>query len=311
MGLLHDGEWEPDATRDQYDHDSFDDRVVDDPDATYPAEPGRYHLYISRACPWAHRAALVRRLRGLQDVVSLDVVDPVRHDQGWEFAPGKDGCTPDSIHGHDRLYEVFQEAAPDYTGRVTVPVLYDREADTIVNEESADIARMLATEFDAFASGPELYPASLRGRIDDAIEDIHGSINTGVYRAGFADSQADYEDAVHELFDALERWDDHLATRRYAVDDRLTLADVFLFPTLYRFDAVYHTHFKCNVRRLVDFEHLWAYARRLFQRPEVGRTCNMDHVEQHYYRSHDDINPTGIVPVGPTADWDAPVGETR
>ncbi|QLD84166.1 glutathione S-transferase C-terminal domain-containing protein [Natronomonas halophila] len=311
MGLLHDGEWEPDATRDQYDHDTFDDRIKDFRGAEFPAEVGRYHLYISRACPWAHRVALTRRLLGLEDAISVDIVAPVRHDQGWEFAPEKANCTPDSVHGHDTLYEVFQEADPEYTGRVTVPVLYDRQTDIIVHEESAEIARMLATEFGHLASTPlNLYPESIRGRIDDAIEDIHTSINTGVYRAGFAESQAEYETAVRELFDALARWDETLATRRYVVGDRLTLADVFLFPTLYRFDAVYHTHFKCNVRRLVDFDHLWDYARDIYQTPGVSATCNMDHVKAHYYWSHDDINPTGFVPVGPELDWTVPHGRS-
>jgi putative glutathione S-transferase len=308
MGVLHDGVWEPDATRDQYEHDTFDDRVVDAADAAYPAESGRYRLYISRACPWAHRTALVRRVLGLEDAISVDIVDPVRHDQGWEFAPEKAGCTPDRIHGSDRLYEVFQAAAPEYTGRVTVPILYDEATDAIVNEESANIARLLATEFERFATSErDLYPESRQEVIDEAIDDIHASINTAVYRAGFADTQAAYETAVEELFEALARWDETLGTRRYVVGGQLTLADLFLFPTLYRFDAVYHTHFKCNRRRLVDFENLWAYARDIYQTEGVADTCNMNHVKAHYYRSHEDINPTGFVPVGPALDWDAPV----
>jgi len=307
MGVLLDGEWLPGANREEHDHEPFEGRIEADSDAQFPVGAGRYHLYVSRACPWAHRAALTRRLLGLEDVISLDVVDPVRHDRGWEFSPGKAGCTPDSIHGYDTLYEVFRHADPTYTGPVTVPVLYDREADTIVNEESADIARMLATEFEHHATTDhDLYPAAMRDEIDAAIEEIHGSINTGVYRAGFADSQADYEAAVVELFDALERWDERLADRRYVLGDQLTLADAFLFPTLYRFDAVYHTHFKCNVRRLVDFEHLWGYARELYQLPRVNATCNLEHTKDHYYRSHDHINPTGLVPAGPDVDWSAP-----
>lgn len=308
MGLLHDGVWEPDASRDQYVHDTFDDWVVDATDATYPAETGRYRLYLSRACPWAHRTALVRQILGLEDAIAVDIVDPVRHDQGWEFAPEKTGCTPDRVHGSDRLYEVFQAAAPEYTGRVTVPILYDERTDTIVHEESADIARMLATEFDRFATSEhDLYPEAQREPIDDAITDIHSSINTAVYRAGFADTQTAYETAVEDLFDAMVQWDETLGTRRYVVGDQLTLADLFLFPTLYRFDAVYHTHFMCNLRRLVDFENLWAYARDVYQLEGVADTCNMNHVKAHYYRSHDDINPTGFVPVGPELDWDAPV----
>ena len=307
MGVLHNGEWKPDAVRSQYDHDTFDDRIQNTAGAEFPVESGRYHLYISRACPWAHRAALTRRLLGLEEVVSVDVVDPVRHDQGWEFTPEKAGCTPDSINGYDRLYEVFRAAAPEYTGPVTVPVLYDTETMMIVHEESAEIARMLAAEFGAFATTDrELYPVSMRDRIDDAIDEIHASINAGVYRAGFADSQTEYETAVRELFEAMARWDDILADRRYVVGDQLTLADVFLFPTLYRFDAVYYTHFKCNTRRLVDFDQLWDYTRDIYQTPGVVETCNMDHVKAHYYRSHDDINPTGFVPVGPDVDWMAP-----
>jgi putative glutathione S-transferase len=237
----------------------------------------------------------------------MSVVDPVRHDQGWEFAPEKEGCTQDEVHRHDTLYKVFREADPDYTGRVTVPILVDRETDAIVHEESAAIARMLATEFDAHATASlDLYPDSMREQIDSAIDDIHRTINTGVYRAGFADSQAAYERAVTDLFDAMERWNDTLGTRRYVIGDQFTLADVFLFPTLYRFDAVYHTHFKCTRRRLVDFDHLWEYARDVYQTPGVAETCNMDHVKDHYYRSHTDINPTGFVPVGPEMDWDAP-----
>jgi putative glutathione S-transferase len=305
MGLLHDGEWEPDATRDQYDHDAFDAWIG--PEADFPAEAGRYHLYISRACPWAHRVALVRRLCGLEDAIGVDVVDPVRHDRGWEFTPEADGCTSESNYGFDTLYEVFRWAEPTYTGRVTVPILYDTETKTIVNEESADIARMLVTAFDAHATTDrELYPPERRDDIDAAIDDIHDSINTAVYRAGFADTQAAYEDAVWDLFDALERWDGRLADRRYAVGDRLTLADVFLFPTLYRFDAVYHTHFNCNRRRLVDFDHLWPYARDVYATPGVAATCEMSHVTAHYYRSHADLNPTGVVPVGPDVDWTAP-----
>lgn len=308
MGVLHEGVWEPDATRDQYEHDTFDDRVVDAADAAYPAESGRYRLYISRACPWAHRAALVRRMLGLEGAIPVDIVDPVRHEQGWEFAPEKGGCTPDRVHGSDRLYEVFQAAAPEYTGRVTVPILYDEKTDTIVNEESADIARMLVTEFERFATSErDLYPEAHREIIDEAIDDIHASINTAVYRAGFADTQAAYETATEELFEAMTRWDETLGTRRYVVGDRLTLADLFLFPTLYRFDAVYHTHFKCNRRRLVDFENLWGYARDIYQTEGVADTCNMNHVKAHYYRSHDDINPTGFVPVGPDLDWDVSV----
>lgn len=311
MGQLVDGEW-VDAPERGHDEQGFDDWITAEADAESPATDGRYHLYISRACPWAHRAALTRRLLGLTDAISLDIVDPVRHDDGWEFTHSKANCTPDSIHGFDYLRDVYTHADSNYTGRVTVPVLYDTHRDTIVNNESADIARMFATAFDASApDAPDLYPAAKQDEIDSIIDSIHSDINLGVYEAGFADSQSDYEQAVTRLFEALEQWDEVLGDRRFLVGDDLTLADVFLFPTLYRFDAVYHTHFKCNVRRLVDFEHLWDYARDIYQYADVAETCNMTHVKAHYYRSHEDLNPTGFVPVGPDSDWSAPHDRDR
>ena len=303
MGQLVDGQW-VEAPERGHDEQGFDDWITADGTSKYPETDDRYHLYISRACPWAHRAALTRRLLGLTDKISLDIVDPVRQDDGWEFTPSKNNCTPDSIHGFDYLREVYTHADPDYTGRVTVPVLYDTHHDTIVNNESADIARMLATAFDeAVPDAPNLYPVSQRDEIDSIIESIHTDINLGVYEAGFADSQSDYEEAVTTLFEALDQWDEVLGERRFLVGDSLTLADVFFFPTLYRFDAVYHTHFKCNIRRLVEFEHLWDYARDIYQHSGVAETCNMAQVKAHYYRSHEDLNPTGFVPVGPESEW--------
>jgi len=314
MGKLVDGDWVAKPVR-GHDDQGFDGWVGnsdDRGDAEFPAEAGRYHLYISRACPWAHRAALTRRLNGLEEVISMDIVDPVRRDDGWEFTPSKQHCTPDSVNGVSYLREVYTEADPSYTGRVTVPVLYDTETETIVNNESADIARMLDGAFDEFTTRDvDLYPANKRAEIDAIADSIHESINLGVYKAGFADTQSEYETAVRDLFVALEQWDDVLGERRYLAGDELTLADVFLFPTLYRFDSVYYTHFKCNVRRLTDFENLWPYARDVYQRSGVARTCNMDHVKKHYYRSHEDLNPTGFVPVGPDADWTAPHGRPR
>ncbi len=311
MGKLVDGKWveAPERGHDNQGFDAWVGAQRTEDDADYPVESNRYHLYISRACPWAHRTALVRRLNGLEDVVSLDIVDPVRHDDGWEFTPSKRTCTPDSVNSAEYLREVYTRADPDYTGRVTVPVLYDTKTDTIVNNESADIARMLDRNFDALATRDvQLYPEHKRDEIDTIIDAIHTDINTGVYKAGFADSQESYETAVRDLFDALELWDGVLADRRYLAGEEVTLADVFLFPTLYRFDAVYHTHFKCNLKRLVDFENLWPYARDLYQLSGVAATCNMAHVKAHYYRSHDEINPTGFVPVGPDLDWTAPHG---
>jgi putative glutathione S-transferase len=314
MGKLVDGEWvvAPERGHDEQGFDAWIGGGDGDSDYEYPAEPNRYHLYISRACPWAHRTALTRRLKGLEDVISIDVVDPVRRNDGWEFTPTKDNCTPDSVNGFEYLREVYTQADPAYTGRVTVPVLYDTERNTIVNNESADIARILDDAFDEYATRDiDLYPTQKQEEIDAIIEQIHEDMNVGVYKAGFADTQEEYETAVRHLFDALEQWDSVLGERRFLAGDELTLADVFLFPTLYRFDAVYHTHFKCNLKRLVDFENLWPYAREIYQLPGAQATCNMDHVKAHYYRSHEDINPTGFVPVGPAADWSAPHNRAR
>jgi putative glutathione S-transferase len=313
MGKLVDGDWvaKPARGHDDQGFGGWIGKSDDRGDAAFPVEAGRYHLYISRACPWAHRAALTRRLNGLQEVISMDVVDPVRRDDGWEFTPSKQHCTPDSVNGVSYLRDVYTGADPSYTGRVTVPVLYDRKTETIVNDESADIARILDAAFDEFSTRDvDLYPANKRAEIDAIVDSIHENINLGVYEAGFADTQAEYEAAVQDLFTSLEQWDDVLGERRFLAGDELTLADVFLFPTLYRFDSVYYTHFKCNARRLVDFENLWPYARDIYQRSEVARTCNMDHLKAHYYRSHEDLNPTGFVPVGPDEDWSAPHGRT-
>ncbi|MFW5938243.1 MAG: glutathione S-transferase family protein [Halanaeroarchaeum sp.] len=313
MGRLIDGEWHTDETLEHADDGSFErqettfrDRIAADPDAEFPAEPGRYHLYVSRACPWAHRTTIVRRLKGLEDVISMDVVDPVRIDQGWEFAPEKDDCTPDTVNGFDYLREVYTAADPEYTGRVTVPVLWDRERETIVNNESQEIIEMLDAAFDEYATRDlTLYPQDRRDEVDRLVDEIYEPINNGVYRAGFAGTQAAYEAAVEELFEALDRWESVLDDQRYLAGDRLTLADVCLFPTLYRFDSVYHTHFKCNVRRIADYPNLRNYLRELYQLPGVAATCNVEHVKEHYYRSHADINPSGLVAVGPDEDFDA------
>ncbi|MEY7849148.1 glutathione S-transferase family protein [Natrarchaeobius sp. A-rgal3] len=306
MGRLVDGAW---FTDDELDDDgrtreptTFRNAIGTE---TYPIESGRYHLYVSRACPWAHGAVLVRKLLGLEEAISMDVVDPHRRTDGWEFTPEKDGCTPDTETGADYLRDVYTTADPTYTGRVTVPVLWDRETETIVNNESIEIMRTLA---DAYAeeAGVDRYPDALREEIDATVDDLYGSINTAVYRAGFADSQSTYETAVAELFDALERWEDVLAERRFLVGNRLTLADLRLFATLVRFDAVYHTHFKCNTRALVEYPDLWDYTRDVFQHPGVAETVNLEHVKEHYYRSHTDINPTGFVPAGPDREFAAP-----
>jgi putative glutathione S-transferase len=314
MHRLVDGEWQTDAYESTNEDGEFDrqettfrDWVRDEPGAEFRPEAGRYHLYQSRACPWAHRAVTVRRLLGLEDVVSMDVVDPYREAHGWEFTPAKDGCTADTVNGAEYLHEVYTAADPSFTGRVTVPVLWDRETGTIVNNESEEIIKMFA---DAFAGvgrhDVDLYPAALRDEIDQVIDAIYDPINNGVYRAGFADSQSAHEDAVGELFDALDHWDEVLADQRYLVGDQLTLADVCLFTTLVRFDEVYHTHFKCNVRHLVDYENLWGHTRELFQLPGVAETVNMDHIKEHYYTTHTDLNPKRLVPVGSAPAFDVP-----
>ncbi|QLG60726.1 glutathione S-transferase family protein [Halorarum salinum] len=307
MGRLIDGTWRTDVTNEataDIDYEGTEFRGELGEDGPHPADPGRYHLYVSRACPWAHGAVLVRTLLGLEDAITMDVVDPHRKNDGWEFTPGKDGCTPDTVGGNGYLREVYTAADPTYTGRVSVPVLWDAEADTVVNDESVEIMRTLA---DAFAPrrGPDLYPERRRDAIDEVIDAIHEPLNEGVYRAGFASTQEEYEAAAAEVFGALDRWESVLADRRFLLGD-LTLADLRLFPTLVRFDAVYHTHFKLNARRLVDHPNLWAYVRDIYQQPGVAETVNVAHIEEHYYRSHDGINPAGFVPVGPDLDFEAP-----
>ena len=275
-------------------------------DGAFPAEAGRYHLYVSYACPWAHRTLVTRKLRGLEDAISVDVVDPWRGDDGWGFSPEKDGCTPDTANGAEYLRELYIEADENYTGRVTVPVLWDKERGTIVNNESREIMRVLNTRFEEYANDRALLPEGKEEEVDRVLDEIYPSINNGVYRAGFADSQAAYEDAVDELFDALDHWDEVLADQRYLVGDDLTEADVAMFTTLVRFDHVYHTHFKCNIRRIRDYQNLWGYLRDLYQTDGVAETVDLDHIKEHYYTTHPDVNPKRIVARGPPARFDEP-----
>jgi putative glutathione S-transferase len=285
----------------------FRDWVRADQSARFPADSGRYHLYVSYACPWAHGTLLVRSLNGLEDAVSVDVVDPYREDRGWQFTPGKDGCTEDSVNGFDYVAEVYEAADPETDERPSVPVLWDREEDTIVNNESIEVMRMLDGAFDEYADHPvDLYPEGYRDEVDRIVDDIYDPINNGVYRAGFAGSQAAYDEAVDDLFDALGRYDELLADQRYLAGDRLTLADVRLFPTLVRFDEVYHTHFKCNRRHVADFDNLWPYVRDLYGTPGIGETVNMAHIKEHYYTTHPDVNPKRLVATGPDPDFEAP-----
>jgi len=286
---------------------AFRDRVTTDGSSGFPAEAGRYHLYVSLACPWAHRTIIVRKLKGLEDAISLSVVDPLRDERGWRFGPD----FPDPLgHGWDYLSQAYAATDPSFAGRVTVPTLWDTESGRVVNNESADILVMLNHEFDAFAEHRELdlYPAALAPEIDALNAWVYDDINNGVYKSGFASSQEAYEAAVHPLFAALERVDERLATRRYLFGDRLTLADWRLFTTLVRFDAVYVGHFKCNLRRIADFAHLSGYLRDLYQQPGVAATVDFDHIKRHYYMTHGSINPTAIVPAGPIVDLDAPHG---
>lgn len=285
----------------------FRDRVTADGSSGFRAEPGRYHLYVSLACPWAHRTLILRAIKGLEDSISVSVVDPYMGPDGWRFSD-RPGCTRDSVNGATRLHEIYVKAKGDYTGRVTVPVLWDRGTVTIVNNESAEIIRMLNREFNAFASRglPDLYPDSLRPEIDRWNALIYSTVNNGVYRAGFATTQDKYEAAVRSLFETLNIIEEHLGGHRYLCGTQLTEADWRLFTTLVRFDAVYYGHFKCNLRRLSDFQSLSDYARELYQVPGIAATVDMGQIKEHYYSSHARINPTGIVPIGPRIDFTAP-----
>jgi glutathionyl-hydroquinone reductase len=287
----------------------FRDCITADGSSGFPAEAGRYHIYVSLACPWAHRTLIVRTLKGLENAISVSIVDPYMGPDGWRFSD-RPGCTADTINGAALLREVYLKARPDYTGRVTVPMLWDRRTTTIVNNESAEILRMLNREFNALASRawPDLYPDSLQAQIDRWNALIYPTVNNGVYRAGFATTQDKHEAAVRRLFETLNIIEEHLGRHRYLCGAQITEADWRLFTTLVRFDAVYYGHFKCNLRRLSDFQNLWDYARELYQIPGIAATVDLGQIKEHYYRSHARINPTGIVPVGPMIDFGAPHG---
>jgi glutathionyl-hydroquinone reductase len=290
---------------------SFRDWITADGSSGFAAEAGRYHLYIAWACPWAQRTAIMRRLKGLEDVVGLSAVGSFMGEEGWAFYD-EPGVIPDSVNGARYLREVYAKADPRYTGRVTTPVLWDGETGTIVNNESREIVRMLDTEFEGFAAtDADFFPKDLHDRIDDTIDLIYEPINNGVYRSGFAATQEAYDEAVTEVFEALDLWEDILTSRRYLCGERITEADWCLFPTLVRFDSVYYGHFKCNLRRIVDYPNLWGYLKDLYQQPGVAETVNMDHIKKHYYRSHASINPTRIVPKGPILDFEEPHGRER
>ncbi|HWL67783.1 MAG TPA: glutathione S-transferase family protein [Geminicoccus sp.] len=273
----------------------------------FQAKPGRYHLYVSYACPWAHRTLILRSLKGLDELIGLSVTHWRMGENGWTFEPGE-GVVPDPLQNARYLHELYTRADPHFTGRVTVPVLWDRQRNTIVSNESSEIIRMFNRAFDGVGAKPGDYlPAELEAEIDRLNERIYPNVNNGVYRAGFATSQRAYDEAVGPLFETLDWLEERLADRPYLCGERLTEADIRLFPTLFRFDTIYVGHFKCNIRRLVEYPRLWAYTRRLYQMAEIRRTTNLTHAKRHYYESHRTINPTGIVPRGPELDFDAPV----
>lgn len=319
MGMLVDGKWQnigydTESSGGHFERDAatFRDWVTPDGEPApgtqrgFPAEAGRYHLYVSAACPWSHRAMIFRQLKGLKDIVPMSVTHWLMGDHGWTFKDGE-GVVKDPHCQANYLYEIYQQADRDFSGRVTVPVLWDTHERSIVNNESTDIIRMFNSNFDAVgAKQGDFYPSAIRHDIIKLNETIYKRVNNGVYKAGFATTQDAYEAAIKPLFETLDALDMRLATRRYLLGDRLTETDWRLFPTLIRFDAVYHGHFKCNLQRIVDYPNLWAYLRDLYQHDHIAQTVQMDHIKRHYYLSHKDINPNGIVPAGPEIDfWQA------
>jgi putative glutathione S-transferase len=285
---------------------AFRDFVSADGSSGYPAEPGRYHLYVSYACPWAHRTIIFRKLKGLEDAIGMTVVDPIRDERGWAFTDAVGG--PEPLNGFRLLAEAYRATDPDFDGRVTVPVLWDAKTGRVVNNESSEIIRMLNAEFDEWTTGGDVdfYPEARRDEIDAINTDVYDNVNNGVYRCGFAASQQAYDEAYETLFAALDRLETRLADRRFLIGHTQTEADWRLFTTLVRFDPVYVGHFKCNQRRLVDYPNLWAYTRDLYQTPGVAETVDLDHIKRHYYVTHRKINPTGVVPRGPVIDYTEP-----
>ncbi len=324
MGLLVDGKWQDNwydtrNTGGKFERSAsrFRNWVTADGSAgpsgegNFKAEPGRYHLYVSLACPWAHRTLIFRKLKKLEDVISVSVVHHFMGEQGWTFRK-EDGATGDTLYGLDFLHQIYTKADPTYSGRVTVPVLWDKQRETIASNESSEIIRMLNVAFDEWGDASvDLYPQALRGEIDEINELVYPNVNNGVYRAGFATTQEAYEEAFAALFATLDKLENRLSRQRYLAGDGLTEADWRLFTTLVRFDPVYVGHFKCNLRRIADYPNLSNYLRDLYQVPGVAETVNLHHIKHHYYASHATINPTRIVPVGPEVDYAAPHDRDR
>ncbi|ASM73486.1 MULTISPECIES: glutathione S-transferase family protein [Roseobacteraceae] len=322
MGLLVDGKWQDKW----YDTDSsggkfertqpkFRNWITADGSAGpsgeggFAAESGRYHLYVSLACPWAHRALVFRKLKGLEDHIGLSVVHPEMLGEGWTFDTDFDGATGDTLFGLPYARDIYTRADATFSGRVTVPILWDKQRETIVNNESAEIIRMLNSAFDAITGNTDDYwPAELHTAIEPVNHRIYDTLNNGVYKSGFATTQEAYDEAVHPLFDTLDWLEERLGQNRYLMGDQITEADWRLFTTLVRFDKVYHTHFKCNRARIVDYPNLWAYTRELYQWDGVAETVNFDHIVRHYHYSHDTINPNRIIPINPNPDFNAPHG---
>ena len=277
----------------------------------FRAEPNRYHLYVAFACPWAHRTLIMRKLKGLESLIGVSAVNSYMGAEGWTFAPAPE-MIPDSVNRVEKLYELYTLADPTYSGRATVPVLWDKHERTIVSNESAEIVRMLNSAFDGVgANHNDFYPEDLRAEIDELNTFIYPNINNGVYRAGFATTQEAYEEAAKALFAALERIEGRLATRRFLTGDRFTEADIRLFTTLIRFDPVYNVHFKCNLHRVIDYPNLWGFVRDVYQMPGVADTVHIDFIKQHYYGSHANLNPSRIVPIGPELNYETPHGRER
>ena len=317
MGLLVNGHWQDqwyDTTQSKgrFERESagFRNWITQDGSSGFKAESGRYHLYVSLACPWAHRTLIFRKLKKLESLISVSVVSPLMFGQGWSFDQNT-GSTGDGLYQSEFMHQLYTRDTPDYTGRVTVPVLWDKKTEKIVSNESSEIIRMFNSEFNELTgNSDDYYPLALRQEIDEINGVIYHTVNNGVYKAGFATEQNAYEEAFKALFRTLDLLESRLATQKYVCGDILTEADWRLFTTLVRFDAVYHGHFKCNLKKLREYSNLWGYTKELYQSPGVAETVNLQQIKQHYYASHESINPTRIVPMGPEVDFMEPHGRT-